>query len=69
MALIQARAYWNEVIVLDDGTRIPPHAEIDTFVAVRKANAWRVAALNIHNQMPPFDTKPGELLAVPHPPK
>ncbi|GEM_PF-3490881 len=69
VALVQARAYWNDVIVLDDGTRIPPHGEIDTFVAVRKARVWRVAALNIHNQMPPFDIKPGEPLAVPYPPK
>jgi hypothetical protein len=36
---------------------------------VRKVHAWRVAALNIHNQMPPFDIKPGEPLAVPYPPK
>lgn len=69
VALVQARAYWNDVIVLDDGTRIPPHGEIDTFVTVRNAHVWRVAALNIHNQMPPFDVKPGEPLAVPYPPK
>lgn len=69
VAVVQARAYWNDVITLDDGTRIPPHGEIDTFVAVRSARTWRVAALNIHNQMPPFDIKPGEPLAVPYPPK
>ena len=69
VALVQARAYWKDIITLDDGTRIPPHGEIDTFVAVRNAHLWRVAALNIHNQMPPFDIKPGEPLAVPYPPK
>ncbi len=69
VALVQARAYWTDVIVLDDGTRIPPHGEIDTFVALRQAHVWRVAALNVHNQMPPFDIKPGEPLAVPYPPK
>jgi hypothetical protein len=45
------------------------HGEIDTFVVVRNAHVWRVTALNIHNQMPPFDSKPGESLAVPYPPK
>lgn len=69
VALVQARAYWKDVITLDDGTRIPPHGEIDTFVAVRSAGVWRVAALNIHNQMPPFDIKPGQPLAVPYPPE
>lgn len=69
VALVQARAYWKDVITLDDGTRIPPHGEIDTFVAVRNARVWRVGALNIHNQMPPFDIKPGEPLAVPYPPR
>lgn len=66
--VVQARAYWKDIIVLDDGTQIPPHGEIDTFVAVRNGGVWRVASLNIHNQMPPFDVKPGEPLAVPYPP-
>jgi uncharacterized protein (TIGR02246 family) len=69
VSVVQARAYWKDIIVLDDGTQIPPHGEIDTFVAVRNGGVWRVASLNIHNQMPPFDIKPGEPLAVPYPPK
>ena len=69
VAIVQARKYWADVLTLDDGTRIPPHGEVDTFEAVKNSGAWKVAALNIHNQMPPFDVKPGESLEVPIPPK
>jgi uncharacterized protein (TIGR02246 family) len=64
VALVQATTQWDEV-VLDDGTRIPPHGEIDTFVLVRRDGAWRVAAINIHNQMPPGRERPGERVPVP----
>jgi uncharacterized protein (TIGR02246 family) len=64
VALVQATTQWNEV-VLDDGTRIPPHGEIDTFVLVKRDGAWRIAAMNIHNQMPPGRERPGERVPVP----
>ncbi len=52
VAVVQAQSDWDEV-VLEDGTRIPPHGEIDTFVVVKKGGRWRVAALNVHNQLAP----------------
>jgi hypothetical protein len=48
------------VFKLDDGTPIPAHGEIVTFVAVKQAEGWRTAAQNIHNQMP-GDELPGQL--------
>lgn len=68
VASVLTRAYWAEVITLDDGTKIPPHGEIDTFTVVRKGGKWKVAWLDIHNQMPPFDVKPGEPLETDYPP-
>jgi uncharacterized protein (TIGR02246 family) len=64
VALVQATTHWEEV-VLDDGTRIPPHGEIDTFVLVKQGGAWRIAAMNIHNQMPPGRERPGERVPIP----
>ena len=64
VAVVQATTHWDEV-TLDDGTRIPPHGEIDTFVLVKRRGAWRIAALNIHNQMPPGRERPGERVPVP----
>jgi uncharacterized protein (TIGR02246 family) len=64
VALVQATTHWDEV-VLDDGTRIPPHGEIDTFVLVKRDGAWRIAAMNIHNQMPAGRERPGERVPVP----
>jgi uncharacterized protein (TIGR02246 family) len=52
VAVVQARAYWSDEIVLPGGTRIPPHGEIDTFIVVRQKKGWRISAQNIHNQMP-----------------
>jgi uncharacterized protein (TIGR02246 family) len=51
VAVVQATSDWGE-IVLEDGTRIPPHGEIDTFVVVKKDGRWRVAAQNVHNEAP-----------------
>jgi uncharacterized protein (TIGR02246 family) len=51
-AIVQARAFWPDEITLPDGTRIPPHGEIDTFVVVKQKDGWRIASQNIHNQMP-----------------
>jgi uncharacterized protein (TIGR02246 family) len=51
VAIVQARAYWAEVITLPDGTRIPPHGQLTTFVVVKQKEGWRIAAQNIHNKM------------------
>jgi uncharacterized protein (TIGR02246 family) len=51
VAVVQATSDWGEV-VLEDGTRIAPHGEIDTFVVVKKQGRWLVAALNVHNEAP-----------------
>lgn len=68
VACVLTRAYWKDVITLDDGTKIPPHGEIDTFTVVKEKGIWKVAWLDIHNQMPPFDVKPGEPLETDYPP-
>jgi hypothetical protein len=52
-------------VVLKDGTRIPPHGKIDTFVLVKQGDAWRIAAMNIHNQMPRGRERPGERVPLP----
>jgi uncharacterized protein (TIGR02246 family) len=59
VALVQAHANWGE-ITLDDGTRIPPHGEIATFVLVKDKDGWHAASLNIHNQMAFGTERPGE---------
>jgi hypothetical protein len=46
----------------------PPHGEIDTFTVVKKEGNWKVAWLDVHNQMPPFDIKPGQPLETDFPP-
>jgi hypothetical protein len=40
-------------VVLDDGTHIPPFWEINTYTLIKTAEGWRVALLNIHNQIGP----------------
>ena len=50
-AVVQAHADWP-ALTLDDGTAIPPHGEIVTFVVVRQKKNWLIASQNIHNQMP-----------------
>lgn len=67
-AVVMTRAYWTKEITLDDGTKVPPHGEVDSFVVVKKGHAWKIVFLNIQNQMPPFDKKPGEPLETPFPP-
>jgi uncharacterized protein (TIGR02246 family) len=67
-AAVLTRAYWGKELTLDDGTKIPPHGEIDSFIVVKKGSEWKIAWLDIHNQMPPFDKKPGEPLETPFPP-
>jgi len=60
VAVVQARANHAEGVVLDDGTRIPPFWEIDTYTLVKVDAGWRVAPLNIHNQIDPGSERPGE---------
>ena len=51
VAVVQARAYHADGVTLDDGTRIPPFWEINTYTLVKSDAGWRVALLNIHNQI------------------
>jgi uncharacterized protein (TIGR02246 family) len=63
VAIVAAKCQWGE-ITLEDGTRIPPHGEIDTFVLVKQGEQWKIAQLNIANQME--STRPGEHTDIPH---
>lgn len=60
VAIVQARANHSDGVVLDDGTRIPPFWEIDTYTLIRTGDGWRVALLNIHNQIVPGTERVGE---------
>lgn len=60
VAVVQAHADWP-ALTLPDGTPIPPHGEIVTFVVVKQKKTWLIASQNIHNQMP------GEELPSPTP--
>lgn len=53
VAIVQARANHPDGVTLDDGTRVPPFWEINTYTLVRTGAGWRVALLNIHNQINP----------------
>ena len=53
VAIVQARANHAEGVTLDDGTKIPPFWEINTYTLVRTDAGWRVTVLNIHNQINP----------------
>ena len=68
VACVLTRGYWKDVITLDDGTKIPPHGEVDTLTVVKTHGTWKVAWIDIHNQMPPFDVKPGQPLETDYPP-
>ena len=52
-AIVQARAFRPDGVTLDDGTHIPPFWEIATYTLVRTPKGWRVAVLNVHNQIEP----------------
>jgi hypothetical protein len=64
VAVVQTRAWHPDTVVLDDGTRIPPIWEINTYTLIKAADGWRVSVLNIHNQIDPGAERPGE--HVPH---
>jgi uncharacterized protein (TIGR02246 family) len=56
VAVVQSKTQWPE-ITLDDGTKIPPHGEVDTFVTVKRNGEWRISVQTIHNQ---FVTRMGD---------
>jgi ketosteroid isomerase-like protein len=60
VAVVQARAWHPDTVVRDDGTRIPPFWEINTYTLIKTADGWRVSVLNIHNQIEPSTERPGE---------
>ena len=49
VAIVQTAADWQE-IVLDNGMKIPPHGEVDTFIAVKRHGEWKIKMQTIHNQ-------------------
>ncbi len=53
VAIVQARANHPNGVDLDDGTHIPPFWEINTYTLIRTDAGWRLALLNIHNQINP----------------
>jgi uncharacterized protein (TIGR02246 family) len=69
VACVLIRGYWKDVITPDDGTKIPPHGEVDTLTIVKLHGIWKIAWIDIHNQMPPFDVKPGQPLETDDPPR
>jgi len=67
VAIVQASADWP-ALTLPDGTAIPPHGEIITFVVVKQKKTWLIASQNTHNQMPgdePPSPLPWEQRAAP----
>jgi ketosteroid isomerase-like protein len=60
VAVVQARAWHPDPIVLDDGTKIPPFWEINTYTLLKTTDGWRVSVMNIHNQMGAAAERPGE---------
>jgi hypothetical protein len=49
VALAQTAAQWDE-IVLDNGMKVSPHGEIDTFIVVKRDGSWKIKMQTIHNQ-------------------
>jgi hypothetical protein len=62
VAIVQARANHPDGVTLDDGTKIPPFWEINTYTLIKTDAGWRVALLNIHNQIEPGTEGPGQKL-------
>lgn len=62
IAIVQARANHPEGVTLDDGSKIPPFWEINTYTLMKTDPGWRVVLLNIHNQIGPEDEGPGQKL-------
>lgn len=62
VAVVEARANHPDGVTLDDGSRIPPFWEINTYTLVKTAAGWRTALLNIHNQIDPESEGVGQHL-------
>jgi len=62
VAIVEARANHPDGVTLDDGSRIPPFWEINTYTLVKTAAGWQVALLNIHNQINPGTESVGQHL-------
>jgi ketosteroid isomerase-like protein len=60
VAIVEVRANHQDGVTLDDGTRIPPFWEIDTYTLLRTDAGWRVTLLNIHNQIDLSAEGPGQ---------
>lgn len=60
VAIVQARANHPDGVTLDEGTHIPPFWEINTYTLIQTDAGWRVALLNIHNQINFGDEGPGQ---------
>jgi hypothetical protein len=44
VAVVQARAWHPDPIVLDDGTHTPPFWQINTYTLINTTSGWRVGA-------------------------
>ncbi len=60
VAVVQAWANHADGVTLEDGTKIPPFREINTYTLIKTDGGWRVQILNIHNQIGPEMERPGE---------
>jgi uncharacterized protein (TIGR02246 family) len=60
VAIVQARANHPGGVTLDGGTHSPPFWEINTYTLMRSNAGWKVAVLDIHNQIDPASERAGE---------
>jgi hypothetical protein len=51
VAVVQTACDWPE-IALDNGFKVPPHGEVDTFVVVKQNGDWKISVQTIHNRFP-----------------
>jgi uncharacterized protein (TIGR02246 family) len=49
VAVVQTQCEWPE-IKLDNGYKVPPHGEVDTFVVVKQQGEWKINVWTIHNR-------------------
>ena len=52
IALVQVSWQFSEGILFDDGARIPPFSEVDTYVVTKMQGVWLVAAHNMQEKKP-----------------
>jgi hypothetical protein len=51
--VVQVCAHYSDGIRLADGGHVPPLWEFSSYLVVKTRSVWLVAALNIHDQIPP----------------